>query len=112
MTVNMSTSNMEFFREGYFFGQKKMIIEQKLDVISDMLKVLDEKNVLIEHFVEKLNSIKGKLFEFTIDMIALFQKEKDLTETELKYKLNAKKEELTQINFDRIVLDINCKKLL
>jgi len=94
----MSTSNIESFRDGYFFGQKIMTVEQKLDFISDMLKFLDKKNVSTESFLQELNSIKGKLFDFNVNMIVLIQNSKYLSESELKEKLKEKKEELATLN--------------
>lgn len=108
----MSTSNIESFRDGYFFGQKIMTVEQKLDFISDMLKFLDKKNVSTEFFLQELNSIKGKLFDFNVNMIVLIQNSKYLSESELKEKLKEKKEELAILNGERIFLEFKCKKLL
>ena len=89
-----------------------MTVEQKLDFISDMLKFLDKKNVSTESFLQELNSIKGKLFDFNVNMIVLIQNSKYLSESELKEKLKEKKEELATLNGERIFLEFKCKKLL
>ena len=39
----MTTYNIVSFADGYFFGQKLMTVDRKLDIISDMLKVLAKK---------------------------------------------------------------------
>ncbi len=35
-TVNMTTYNIVSFADGYFFGQKLMTVDRKLDIISDI----------------------------------------------------------------------------
>ena len=89
-TVNMATYNIVSFADGYFFGQKLMTVDRKLDIISDMLKVLAKKNVPTETFLQELNSIKGKLFDLDVNMVFLIQDIKYLSESELK-KIKRKK---------------------
>ena len=108
----MTTYNIVSFADGYFFGQKLMTVDQKLDIISDMLKVLAKKNVPTETFLQELNSIKGKLFDLDVNMVFLIQDIKYLSESELKKKLKEKREELAKLNGERIVLEFECKKLL
>jgi hypothetical protein len=56
----MTTFNIRSFGDGYLFRDKLRTADQKLDIISDMLKVLAKKNVPVETFLQELNSIKGK----------------------------------------------------
>ncbi len=108
----MTTYNIVSFADGYFFGQKLMTVDRKLDIISDMLKVLAKKNVPTETFLQELNSIKGKLFDLDVNMVFLIQNMKYSSESELKKKLKEKIEELAKLNGERIVLELECKKSL
>jgi len=108
----MTTYNIRSFGGGYFFREKLMTVDQKLDIISDMLKVLAKKNVPTETFLQELNSIKGKLFDLDVNMVVLIQDIKYLSESELEKKLKEKREELAKLNGERIVLKFECKKLL
>jgi len=57
-TVNMTTYNIVSFADGYFFGQKLMTVDRKLDIISDMLKVLAKKTFRLKLFFKNLILLK------------------------------------------------------
>lgn len=110
---NKSTSSkMNFFQEGYSLGQKVLDVTQKLDDISDILKVLDQKNVFIRNYVEKLDSLKGKLFDLNVELIYLVEKQHNVSDLQLKMILEDGKNELLSINYKSILLKIQCCKLL
>jgi len=103
---------MEFFQEGYVLGQKVLDVTQKLDDISDILKILNQKNVITEKFLKKLNTLKGKLFDLNVDLIYLVEKQDNLSDSQLKVHLEDGKNELSFINYESILLKIECCKLL
>jgi len=59
----MTTYNIVSFADGYFFGQKLMTVDRKLDIISDMLKVYPCPCLLVEFFLRVFSHVlKGLVF--------------------------------------------------
>ena len=105
---------MEYFRQGYTFGQQVINIMQRLDSIADRLTIVKDKNISLKHHLDYVNSLKGKLFDLDVDM-QFFANCLELSalstaETEITFK--SKEDKLHYLNYESIILDLHCTKLL